>query len=693
MVRSPRTTAAAVFVAVAATGCSTAAHVAAPPPPRPSAAPTATPTPPPPHRSVRARAVPRLVPFASCADLLSTVKQEAMHEVGAYGLPGSGDVGGYLSNGGPVAAAGSTFAGGGTVASSAGTTSAPEAAPASGGFSTTNNQEAGVDEPDIAKTDGKVLVVVRHSPLGLQVIGVDGSTPRKLGFVSLQSTLDDAQLFLSGSLAVAIGMGTNAVVTDGMVRPVTRAVVVDLSDPAAPKVVRSFGIPGNEVDARFVNGRVVLVMQNQPALPFRGPTSDSTAARAIASFWNKTVVRRSTVSDWVPPVTTTPSHRTIPASCGSAWHSSGQHGLQTVSVVSLDPGREDSVHQTTILGNASVIYASTRALFVTQPQQFFPTPVDMPVEGAPGAVSAGGMVAEPMRPSSVGSQTTTIHEFDISDAASPRYVASGVVAGDVVDQYSLSEDNGFLRIATNVGIAIPAPGEGEAPKVLSDNRVTVLQPKDGALVQVGQVRGLGRGERLYGVRFLGDLGYVVTFRQIDPLFVLDLADPRHPRQLGSLKVTGFSAYLHPLGNGLMFGLGKHVDSREAPIGEQLSVFDVSSPSHPMLRSRVYVDGADSPAESDHHAFLWWPSDRLLAVPLTSWGAYVRPGTVVYHVTTSGQLDRVGEIRPPQPASAQDYQPGFARTLVIGGVLYSVGDQGVLANRISSLDRVAWLPFA
>jgi len=132
------------------------------------------------------------------------------------------------------------------------------------------------------------------------------------------------------------------------------------------------------------------------------------------------------------------------------------------------------------------------------------------------------------------------------------------VDGQIVDQYSLSEYHGDLRVATTVGTATPAPGEGSAPKVLSDSRVTVLRPVGHALVQVGQVRGLGRGERIYGVRFLDDIGYVVTFRQIDPLYTIDLSAPARPRVAGELEVEGVSTYLHPIGKDLLLGVTRQL---------------------------------------------------------------------------------------------------------------------------------------
>src|SRR5262249_53010080 len=116
------------------------------------------------------------------------------------------------------------------------------------------------------------------------------------------------------------------------------------------------------------------------------------------------------------------------------------------------------------------------------------------------------------------------------------------------------------------------------------------------------------------VRFVGNTGYVVTFRQIDPLYTVDLSDPEQPRVLGELKLSGYSAYLHPIGEDLMLGIGQEADDAGHPLGTQLSIFDVSDLRNPKLLSRAQLGPGWSEAESDHHAFLFWPKTGLAVVP-------------------------------------------------------------------------------
>ena len=127
----------------------------------------------------------------------------------------------------------------------------------------------------------------------------------------------------------------------------------------------------------------------------------------------------------------------------------------------------------------------------------------------------------------------------------------------------------MLRAATTVGIA---------PE--SESRVTTLAERGGVLAPLGQVGGLGKGERIYAVRFIGDVGYVVTFRQVDPLYTLDLSQPARPRVVGELKIRGYSAYLHPLAADLLLGIGQDASERGTTLGTQVSLFDVSDPARP-----------------------------------------------------------------------------------------------------------------
>jgi uncharacterized secreted protein with C-terminal beta-propeller domain len=602
------------------------------------------------------------VAYNGCSDLLARVKAEALTEVGRYSsLPSTVPGGADLASGQATAgAAASSAAVAGSVERAA------PAGPGATGYSTTNNQEAGADEPDVAKTNGRLMVVIRHQPYGIQVVDVASSRPRLAGFVALPQFESNAELFLVGGYAVAVDQQQSQSQS-------THVTVISLADPDHPVVARSFSLDGDEVGARLIEGRVVLVLQSRPRVPLEPGA-----------------IRGSTLGDWVPNATT---------DCGTVFYPTTPSGLGTVSVVSLDPSSDQVGKGATIMGNASVVYASATSVYL--------------------ATQAWQAQQAAMYSGDARSVSTDIHGFDISDPTKPRYVGSGSVPGTITDQYALSESHGYLRVATTVGQATPPVGErsaqGGAPTFASDNMVTVLQPSAGRLAEVGRVGGLGRGEKIYGVRFVGDLGYVVTFRQTDPLYVLDLSDPHHPQLRGQLELTGFSTYLHPLGGGLLFGIGHGVDQYDRQNGIQLSVFDVSDPANPSLKSRINLPGAFSSADSDHHAFLWWAPSRLVVVPISQYLGSPFAGEVAFKVGSSGSMSEFGRIaqsmvgmsgtggvasgasgalgmtRPAGPGIAMA-GPTVERALVVGDLLYTVSDQEIVASHLDSLREAARLTY-
>jgi uncharacterized secreted protein with C-terminal beta-propeller domain len=208
--------------------------------------------------------------------------------------------------------------------------------------------------------------------------------------------------------------------------------------------------------------------------------------------------------------------------------------------------------------------------------------------------------------------------------------------------------------------------------------VTTLRQRDGALVQAGRVGGLGKGERVYAVRFVGDTGYVVTFRQVDPLHTVDIADPERPRLLGELKVPGYSAYLHPISEDVLLGIGQDADEQGRLFGTQLSIFDVSDRRRTARLQTLSLGRGWSEAESDHHAFLFWPRTGLVVVPFDQRAVGFRVGR------TRGIVE-VGRISHEGPAPIR-------RSLVVGDAVLTVSDAGAKASSLATLAERGWVAF-
>jgi uncharacterized secreted protein with C-terminal beta-propeller domain len=203
--------------------------------------------------------------------------------------------------------------------------------------------------------------------------------------------------------------------------------------------------------------------------------------------------------------------------------------------------------------------------------------------------------------------------------------------------------------------------------------------------QVGMVGGLGKNERIYAVRFTGPVGYLVTFRQTDPLYTLDLHNAASPAVVGELKINGYSSYLHPIDADHVIGVGQDADSRGGVLGTQISVFDVSNLASPRRVAQHVVKYGWSEAESDPHAFLYWPETGLLVVPIFGQS---QNGALALRLSGS-RLDQVATVRHPVSMA---WDRTIRRSLMVSGTLWTVSDGGIRATDATSMRDEAWIPF-
>lgn len=524
-------------------------------------------------------------------------------------------------------------------------------------FSGTNVQEAGVDEPDTVKTDGRRIFTIA----GGKLVEVDGRAPQPSVLGTLRLEGQGQQLLLWRDRALVIAQTYSAPI--GLPSPVpagdtptataalspayyapTQTVLteLDLTLTGRPRIVRSLRIDGSYRAARLVDGLVRLVVTSSP--------------RALVDE-----AVRPQVAGWVPNYRvrnrrTGRSATRAVSSCTQVSRPQEFSGLGLLTVLTLDLAKGlTPIDSDSILSDASTVYGSRDALYV--------------------ATQADGQES-----------ATTIHKFAARPGvAQTRYRASGAIPGTLLSQWSLSEDAGVLRTASTV---TPAWQPGQTST--TESFVTTLAARDGRLVELARVGGLGRGERIYAVRFIGDVGYVVTFRQMDPLYTLDLADPARPRLLGELKIPGYSAYLHPVGEDLLLGVGQDATEQGRRLGGQVSLFDVSDLRRPKRLATAPLPGWSSQVEWDHHAFLYWPRTRLAVVP--SEGYFddgERVGATGLRISRAGGLEQVGTLSHP---NEDGYSGTVTRSLVIGRRLFTLSDDGVLSSDLATLRDDRWLAF-
>jgi uncharacterized secreted protein with C-terminal beta-propeller domain len=340
-----------------------------------------------------------------------------------------------------------------------------------------------------------------------------------------------------------------------------------------------------------------------PALPFLSPRAD-TSGQAQAEQRNREIVRSSRIEDWIPGL-----------DCSEVYHPQKWSGNDTVAVTTFRPGSEADATKVAVTGAGSEVYSSADRLYVTATDWDL-RPVTM---DAPDTITKSDVIRSPLR------TRTRIHAFAL-DGDSTRYVASGVVNAHVRDRWSLDEYDGHLRVA----VSWPK-GNGSA----GENGVVVLDEKDGRLDQVGELRGLGVGEDIQSVRWFDALAVVVTFRQMDPLYTIDLTDPTRPRRLGELKIPGFSAYLHPIGDDRLLGLGSDATPTGQNLGAQAAVFDIGNATDArQLGKATFGYNSWFEAAEDPHAFTWLPDGQSAIANLQR---EMGSAPVLLHVSHDGSV--------------------------------------------------------
>lgn len=429
----------------------------------------------------------------------------------------------------------------------------------------TNNQVAGVEEADIVKTDGRFIYAVA----GGELLLIDAD-PTRLSVLSRTPIPGHAT-------GLFVGDGRVTVVSSewewsDTIQPF--ASEIEPLDSEAPVITATM------VDRRWNSTSQVVVSVFDVADPAAPALVERTelegtllAARAIGESVYLVVENGEALQAAVAggPLPAFLAAASMYVSVGGA-----EGGLVTVARLSTTDARPGIDDAAVMVGMGSTVYASADAVYVA------------------GTSWGGG-----------AGPTTSLMAFSLGDRI--EHLASGSVAGFVPDQFAMDEAaDGTFRIATQTG------WWGRS----TSSAVYVLGRQGRDLVALGSVTGIAPGEDLKSVRFIGDQAYVVTFLQVDPLFVIDLADPRNPRITGELKIPGFSSYLHPMEDGRLFGIGQG-DSWGTG---KLSLFDVSDPAAPAELDAVTLGGSGSWVSSeaawDHHAFAWFASHGLLAVPVT-----------------------------------------------------------------------------
>ena len=563
--------------------------------------------------------------FDECDALLAHIRAEAMSRVGPYGLDGDrfGPV--FGARAAAEEAAEADFAAADSAAAPAATSGSDDGA---GGpdFSGTNVQVIGVDEPDVVKTDGRRIITVRNGTL--TVVDVTGAEPAITGRVLLGERWG-GELLLHGDRVLVINnhYGTIRPLAADAVGRYSRDIVIidEILLDGTPRRGRSLHVEGRYVSSRSIDGTARVVLVSHPSdLGFVYPRNPK--GEPIATYANRKVVAESTLEDWLPDYRVVSSEGTVTEegqilACDRVYVPSQFSGFGSLAVLTFD------LNESLTLGDGASTFAAGETIYASHHNLY---------------VATNTWLTEPFFDDDDWLRDidqryrTSLHKFSLTPGGPAVYEASGSVKGHLLNQFSLHEHDGHLFVAVTNGSPWSANRQ-------SESLIFALTQKDDVLAVVGSVGDMGRGERIYSVRYIGDRAYVVTFRQVDPLYVVDLADPTTPAVLGELKIPGYSAYLHPVGDGLLVGIGRDADDDGRIQGFKASLFDVSDPADPTEIDTWTLADAQSSVEWDHRAFLWWAPEQLMIVPVWSWRNEVPGGAAVFKVTAEAGLDYQGLI--------------------------------------------------
>ena len=549
------------------------------------------------------------------------------------------------------------------------TTPAPtafwNAGESTGTYSTTNVQVENVDEADFVKNDGRYIYIVS----GGRLVIVGAFPPEDAGIISetdiegtpreLFINKDKLVLFYNGQKEVWVTPeGSSAPVP--VTNEILTAEVFDISDRKKPVSVRTIEVPGSYENSRMIGDFVYMISKD----PVYGSYDNVIMPYVIE---NGEEAEKPVV--WCPR---------IPAS---------SYIMHTITAFSVTDEKKTG-SESFLLGYDNTLYVSADNAYLAYQKEsgYYRSPSPMYFDEEESVSSYETY------------QKTVIHRFSI-DREKIEYAATGEVSGRLLNQFSLDEYRENLRVATTVDSWMSADGK-------SYNNVYVLGSD---LKLKGKLEKLAPGESIYSARFMGDLLYLVTFKRIDPFFVIDLSNPEQPGILGKLKIPGYSDYLHPLDEKHIIGIGKSTYENEwggvTEGGVKIALFDVSDLNNPVCIDEVEIgdSGSESEVLNDHRAFLLDKRESILVLPVTEitkipvkesrYDSYSRGlwnGAYVFEVSPDSGFTLKGKT-----THSEESETGYSymrndrvrRSLFMDDALYTISDQKIVASSLDDPEMI------
>ena len=630
--------------------------------------------------------------FDSCSDLTAQFKESAenLRIQGGYG--------------GPQMLKDSAIAG-------AESAQADSSAPS---YSGTNIQVQGVDEADIIKTDGNYIYTVSYGELSI-IRAFPAEEAKKIGSLKLKD-FEPSEMFIDNDKVMLFGYSTyqpkepmpytregnqgevaQKIMAPDYYYPVssyTTVKLIDTSDKEDPKIVRSVDFEGNYLTSRKIDDMVYFVINSYPrfygyAEELQQNMKDSDIIPLYRDLKGSSLQNQEDV-DFEPAV-----------KCGNIAYFEPFYPSSYITIASISIEDEDKeINKKVIVGSGQNVYASEDNLYVAEinyPMYYGPMPL---VRDSNDNNSEDEFV-----------EKTTIYKFGLADG-DIKFTGKMNAPGHILNQFSMDEFSENFRIATTIG-EVSRTGEDT-----SRNNVYVF---GGDLKMKGKLEDLAPGEKIYSSRFIGKRAYLVTFKKVDPFFVIDLSNPENPKVLGKLKIPGYSDYLHPFDEDHIIGVGKEaVDAKQGDFawyqGMKMAIFDVTDVENPKELHKVVIGdrGTDSEVLYNHKAFLFDRQKQLLVLPIRlaeiknkedsdnrpvimqewpEYGEYTFQGAYVYKINLEEGFKLQGRITHFDDDTIQkmgyyfDDQYTVKRSLYIDNNLYTMSNRKLLINELGDLELI------
>ncbi|MCY9547963.1 beta-propeller domain-containing protein [Lysinibacillus xylanilyticus] len=518
--------------------------------------------------------------------------------------------------------------------------------------STTNNQVEGVEEGDIVVVkDGFIYSVKDY---GITV--VDAKDPKNLKLattIKLKESQYISKLALYDNLLIVIGDKYLEKVGTSM----STATLYNISNPKNPKLIREVGQEGYLQDIRITNDTLYLIGNMYP------------------NYW---MLREQKTMDLKPKTFDSvegKEYKSLPLDKISILPNTMDGTYSLITALDLKNGAKSTANTKGYLGGSSGLYMSENALYLTTP-----------IYDGYSVPAAGRVMDMIWMPRTTDTQ---IFKWNV-DGTAMNFVGTTEVKGSVLNQYSMDEYEGNFRIVTTEGNAWDE-------QQISRNHLFIL---DKNLQQLGAVKNLAPGEKVYSARFMGEKAYVVTFKQVDPLFVIDVANPKKPTVLGELKIPGFSNYLHPLDDTHLIGIGYDTEQRYDEYSKRnftvttnmkMSLFDVSDFKNPKEQSTVKIGGKGSYSEVQYNpkALFRNKEYNYFGFPVVLYGAgkgdevvYKGQGAQIYEITANKGIVLKGNIVNKSTGDQyENWEQRVQRVVYIDDALYTIANNEVKSYQL------------